>query len=60
MSFSSMSKNVCSLSGVEKDNQETSRQLASKQNNNATKHKICPTMEFIRVKEKVPCSSVLR
>lgn len=47
-----MSKNVCSLSGMEKDNQETGRQLASKPNNNATKRKICPTMRFIRVKKK--------
>lgn len=44
-----MSKNVCSLSRMEKDNQETSRQSASKLNNNATKRKICPTMRFIRV-----------
>lgn len=52
VSFSSMSKNMYSLSGMEKDNRETSRQLAGKQNNNVTKREMWPTMGFIWVKEK--------
>lgn len=43
---------MCSLSGKEKHNQETSRQFASKQNTDATKRKIHPTMGFIRGEKK--------
>lgn len=39
-----MSKNMCSLSGIKKDNQEPGRHIVGKQNNNVTKREICPTM----------------
>lgn len=45
LSFSSRSKNMCSLSGMEKkDNRETRRQLVTKQNSNVAKRKIYSTM----------------
>lgn len=46
-----MSKYMCSLSGMEKDNRGN-KQTASKQNSDATKREICPTMGSTAVKEK--------